>query len=183
MTRQTVRFVSLLFTALAMIPAMAHLLELPNKIRMAAEQYLVVQQIYRGWAFAGIVVVGAFVSTLALTIISRRERPAFAWALMGLLCVAATQVMFWLFTYPVNQATQNWSVLPDNWLALREQWEYSHAASALLNLTAFIAVSALVVNGPAAERDEVTPRSSSRRAWPHAPRAGHVSQSRELPRY
>jgi hypothetical protein len=71
--------------------------------------------------------------------------------------VAATQVMFWLFTYPVNQATQNWSVLLDNWLALREQWEYSHAASALLNLTAFIAVSALVVNGPAAERDEVTP--------------------------
>jgi hypothetical protein len=63
--------------------------------------------------------------------------------------VAATQVVFWLFTYPVNQVTQNWSRLPDSWFSLREQWEYSHAASALLNLMAFLAVSVSVLNSSA----------------------------------
>jgi hypothetical protein len=43
-------FLSLLFAALALAPAMAHLLELPNKINLSREDYLKVQQIYRGWA-------------------------------------------------------------------------------------------------------------------------------------
>ena len=58
------RFASLLFAALALAPAMAHLLELPNKIDLAREDYRTVQQIYRGWALLGFVVVGALLSTL-----------------------------------------------------------------------------------------------------------------------
>jgi hypothetical protein len=52
---KSLRFVSLLFTALALGAAMAHLLELPKKIKLSAEDYLIVQQIYRGWALLGIV--------------------------------------------------------------------------------------------------------------------------------
>ena len=37
-------------------------------------------------------------------------------------------------TYRVTQQTRNWTMLPENWLALREQWEYSHAAGAGLNV-------------------------------------------------
>ena len=58
-------FLSLLFAALALGPALAHLLELPNKIGLPRDEYLVVQQIYRGWALLGIVVFGALGSTLA----------------------------------------------------------------------------------------------------------------------
>jgi hypothetical protein len=54
--------------------------------------------------------------------------------------MAGTQVLFWTFTFPANQQTHNWTVLPENWLALRQQWEYSHAASAGLNLMAFVAL-------------------------------------------
>jgi hypothetical protein len=43
-------FLSLVLVALALAPAMAHLLELPNKITLSREDYLTVQQIYRGWA-------------------------------------------------------------------------------------------------------------------------------------
>jgi hypothetical protein len=43
------RFFSLLFAALALAPALAHLLELPNKIGLSRDNYPVVQQIYRGW--------------------------------------------------------------------------------------------------------------------------------------
>jgi hypothetical protein len=66
-------FFSLLFAALALAPAMAHLLELPNKINLSREDYLTVQQIYRGWALLGFVVAGALLSTLALAITVRHE--------------------------------------------------------------------------------------------------------------
>ena len=52
------RVLSVLFAALALVFTGAHLLELPHKIGMSAADYLTVQQIYRGWQFAGIVVIG-----------------------------------------------------------------------------------------------------------------------------
>lgn len=136
----TARFFSLLFAAVALAPALAHLLELPSKIGLSRDDYLTVQQIYRGWALLGIVVFGALLSTLALTIMVRGRRKAFSLALTAFLCIAGTQVLFWTFTFPANQATSNWTMLPENWMALRTQWEYSHAASAVLNLIALVAL-------------------------------------------
>jgi hypothetical protein len=143
--QRTIYFLSLLFAALALAPAMAHLLELPNKINLSRDDYLIVQQIYRGWNLLGIVVFGALFSTLALTITLRHQRKAFIFALVAFLCIAGTQIVFWIYTYPANQATNNWTTLPENWTALRRQWEYSHATSALLNLLAMISVSASVL--------------------------------------
>jgi len=51
-----------------------------------------------------------------------------------------TQIVFWTFTFPVNQQTSNWTVLPPDRARLRAQWEYSHAASAVLNLIALVAL-------------------------------------------
>jgi hypothetical protein len=135
-----VRFSSLLLAALALAPALAHLLELPNKIGLAREEYLTVQQIYSGWALLGIVAVAALLSTLALAVMTRGRPREFRPALVAFLCIVGTQAVFWTFTYPANQATNNWTVLPDNWMSLRTQWEYSHAASAVLNLVALLAV-------------------------------------------
>ena len=146
------RFASLLFTALALGPAMAHLLELLNKIDLSREEYLTVQQIYSGWALLGIVVFGALISTLLLAIASRRKRGQFIAALVAFLCVAGTQAVFWTFTYPANQETANWTLLPEHWRALRTRWEYSHAASAVLNLAAFIAVCCSVLARPGTSR-------------------------------
>jgi hypothetical protein len=139
------RFIALLFAALALGPALAHLLELPNKIGLSREDYFAVQQIYRGWALLGIVVIGALLSTLALAIAARRRRSEFVPALVAFLCIAGTQAIFWTFTYPANQATANWTLLPEGWQTLRAQWEYSHAASAVLNLAAFVALLAAVL--------------------------------------
>ena len=136
----TARFFSLLFAALALAPALAHLLELPNKIGLSRDDYLTVQQIYRGWSLLGFVVFGALLSTLVLAIMVRRRSREFVFTLVAFLCIAGTQVVFWALTFPVNQQTHNWTVLPENWMALRTQWEYSHAASAVLNLVAMIAL-------------------------------------------
>jgi hypothetical protein len=59
MAIRTVHFLSLLFGALVLGLALAHLLELPNKIALPRDDYLIVQQIYRGWALLGFVVAGA----------------------------------------------------------------------------------------------------------------------------
>jgi ribose/xylose/arabinose/galactoside ABC-type transport system permease subunit len=136
-------FLALFLASLALGPALAHLLELPNKINLSRADYLTVQQIYRGWALLGIVVAGALISTFVLTLLLRKERQPFVFSLIGFLCIIGTQVVFWTYTYPANQVTNNWTMLPDNWEQLRRQWEYSHASSAVLNL---LAVAALIVS-------------------------------------
>jgi hypothetical protein len=137
----TLRFLAVVLTALALVPAGAHLFELPNKIGLDQEPYFIVQGIYRGWALFGIVLLGALVADLALAIGVRRARTPFRLALLAFLLVAATLAIFFTWTYPANQATSNWTVVPENWRALRTQWEYAHATNAVLTFLALCAVT------------------------------------------
>jgi exosortase/archaeosortase len=137
----TFRFLSVLFTAVSMAAAFAHLFELPNKINLPREDYLTVQQIYRGWALLGVVVVGALLSTLVLTVMVRDNSKMFHLTLTATICIALSLVVFFMFTYPANQHTLNWTMLPENWEELRRQWEYSHATGAGLYFVALIALT------------------------------------------
>ena len=69
MATKTLFVLSILFTAVAMAAEFAHVFELPNKIHLSREDYLTVQQLYRGWALLSIAVLGALLSTLMLTIL------------------------------------------------------------------------------------------------------------------
>jgi hypothetical protein len=71
----------------------------------------------------------------------RRQRAPFWLALLAFLLVAATLVIFFTWTYPANQATSNWTAVPENWRELRRQWEYAHAANAVLTFLALWAVT------------------------------------------
>jgi hypothetical protein len=138
MPHDLVSFAAIFFCGLALIPAAAHAMELPNKIHLNREEYLVAQKLYRGWQFVAPVVILALASTAVLLAnASTAGAGAQAAACAALVCVAATQLVFWMFTFPVNRATQNWTQAPAHWEALRRRWEYSHAASAVLNLVAF----------------------------------------------
>ena len=77
MSTKAIYFIAFFFVAVALGPALAHLLELPNKINLARDEYLTVQQNYRGWALLGNVVAGALLSTLALAVMVRKQRKAF----------------------------------------------------------------------------------------------------------
>ena len=134
------RILSVLFTALALIFGGAHLFELPHKIGMSAADYLTVQQIYRGWQFAGIVVVGQIVSIALLAYAVRHSRRVLIPTIIALVCAIGTQIPFWTFNFPANQATNNWATLPVDWETLRQRWEYAHAGSALLNFAALVAL-------------------------------------------
>ena len=135
------QFLAIVLTALALVPAGAHLFELPNKIGLAQEEYFLVQGIYRGWALFGIVLFGALAENLVLTLMVRRRRGAFRLALVAFLLVAATLAVFFTWTYPANQATANWAEVPADWQELRRHWEYAHAANAVLTFLALCAVT------------------------------------------
>lgn len=133
---------ALLLTALCLIPAGAHLFELPNKLALDREAYLTVQGIYRGWALFGLALVAAILADGALALAARRGRPqAYPWALAAVLLMLLDLAVFFAWVYPANQATENWTFAPDDWEALRRQWEYGHAAGAALTAAAFAAVA------------------------------------------
>lgn len=147
------RLGTVLLTALALVPAGAHLLELPNKIGLPREAYLTAQGLYRGWALLGAVWIGALVANLALAVALRRQgRTAWRTALGAGLLLALSLAVFFAWTWPANQATANWTVLPPGWEALRWRWEYSHAANAVLVFLA-LCLSVLSALGTA-ERPE-----------------------------
>ncbi len=132
------QWLALLFTATAIIPAGAHLAELLNKMALDKADYFVVQRIYDGWALFGIVLFGAIFSLLGYTISLIRHSQPYGFAAAALLLVLANLGIFFMWTFPMNKATDNWTVSPDNWETLRSQWEYSHAANALVIFAAFI---------------------------------------------
>lgn len=146
---KVLQFIAILLIAFYFVPAGAHLIELPGKITLEREAYLTVQQIYRGWALAGVPLIGAVLATAGLAVLSRSERLPFLFASASLALLVASLATFFIWIYPVNQATDNWSSTPDDWQALRARWEYAHAVNAMIILGALISsvLSALTWSG------------------------------------
>ena len=140
---KALQFVAMLLTAVAMTASWAHLLALPNKMTLSHDDYLTVQQIFRRWALLGFIVVGAFVATAMLTVLQRGAGTSFYLPLAATLYIVLSFAVFFLFTFPANEATQNWIVLPQQWQALRKHWEYSHATGAVLY---FVALALLTLS-------------------------------------
>jgi len=158
---QTAEIISILLVALAMAPAVAHLLEFPGKRRLTKADYLTVQPIYYpGFTIAGGVgEVGGLISVFAILLLTPRGTPAFWLRLVALLAMLGMQGVFWIFTQPVNkfwlQSTNLGSFGatlfgvgsgtdrprpddPKGWKTMRDRWEYSHIARAGLASLSFL---------------------------------------------
>jgi hypothetical protein len=134
-------FVVQLATALALGGALAHALELPNKIGMSREHYFIVQRAYDGWNRLAYLLAVELSGILAVIWLYRAEPRVWWPATAALAALVAAQAIFWIWTFPANQATNNWTSQPQNWEILRRHWEYSHLAGAafqLLDITALI---------------------------------------------
>lgn len=138
-------FIALLATALALGGALAHALELPAKIGMSSQDYFVAQRLYAGWNRLAYLLAAELAGMIAVIVVYR-DAPRVVWpAVVAIGGLVGAQTVFWLFTFPANQATVNWTVVPDNWDALRRQWEYSHLAGAGFQLLAFLALLVAVL--------------------------------------
>ncbi|MGD9615410.1 MAG: DUF1772 domain-containing protein [Alphaproteobacteria bacterium] len=140
--RDTAFFVALLATSVALGGALAHAFELPNKIGLGRDAYFVVQQIYAGWNRLGFVLLAELAGMIAVIYLYRGEARVLWPAGAALAALIAAQIVFWVWTFPANQATANWTRQPANWEALRAQWEYSHLAGAAFQT---IAMAALIL--------------------------------------
>lgn len=138
MPHDLVSFGAVFFCGLALVPSAAHALELPNKIHLSKDEYFVAQKLYRGWQRVAPIVILALICTgMLVGSAGPAGSPSGAASIIAFLAIAATQGVFWAFTFPANRATQNWTQAPPHWELLRRKWEYSHAASSVLNLVAF----------------------------------------------
>jgi hypothetical protein len=115
---------------------------MPNKIGLAREDYFVVQQIYSGWNKFALVLLVQVVALATAVWLTRRQREVALSIVIALACVVVAQAVFWIWTFPANAATVNWTMQPDDWQKLRRDWEYSHLGGAVLQ---FVGVLSLVV--------------------------------------
>jgi hypothetical protein len=159
-----IQMLSLIFVAVAMVPALAHGLELPGKLRLAKDAYLAVQPIYYpGFTIAGMSEPLALISTVVLAVLTPRGTPDFWLTLVALLGLIGMQAVYWFVTHPVNNFWLKGEKLSGlgsgffslgtedkrdrgsethaaNWTAMRDRWEYSHVARAALAGLSFIAL-------------------------------------------
>lgn len=142
---KAIQFLAVVLTALVLVPSGAHLFELPNKINLAESDYFIVQSIYRGWSMFGIALILALAANLALTMSLRGQGAAAVFALTGFVCLAVTLAVFFAFTFPANEATDNWTTVPADWRDLRWRWELSHAVNAVIVFIGFCSVTLAVM--------------------------------------
>ncbi len=156
MVPRLLHFAAVVLTGVALVPAGAHFFSLPHKMGLTMDQYFLVQGLYRGWALFGAVLVGAIVANAALAAALLRGRQHFALPAAAAALLALTLALFLALVQPANALTDNWTVIPPNWVELRARWEYGHALNAVLTFLAFCAVtfSAVTRPDPSAERRE-----------------------------
>jgi hypothetical protein len=160
---------SVMLVALGMSMALAHALELPGKLRLDKEQYLTVQTIYYpGFTIGGIFgEPGAMLATLALLIFTPFASTAFWLILAAFVGLLIMHGVFWLVTQPVNRvwlehqqlrgasaaffgvgaARESQPIADRNWTVLRDRWEYSYLARAVLAALSLVALVAAVTCG------------------------------------
>lgn len=134
------KLIALALTALILVPSGAHLFEMPAKMALDRDAYFTVQGIYAGWAWFAVPILAAIIANAALFLAERRRDPAAARAaLLSSALIAASLAVFFIWVLPGNQATANWTQMPEDWQVLRRHWEYGHAANALIVFAAFLA--------------------------------------------
>ena len=141
----SVGLLAIMVTALYLVPVGAHFFEMARKISLSPSEYMTVQKIYMGWSFFGIVIFAVLLLTLIHTFMARGTRIASLLSFIAFLCLAATQVIFWMFIYPINVASTNWTVTPSDFEAARQQWGNSRAVNAVLTFVGLAAIAVSVV--------------------------------------
>ena len=153
MNTRALQIAAVLSVAIYLVPLGAHLFEMPAKMQLTPAEYMTVQRIYAGWAWFAILIMAALVLALWHTFLVRGSGAPFVYSLLSFLALAATQALFWMFTYPMNVASRNWTVMPEPFEAARMSWEYSHAANALLTFMALVFLLLGIVRGPGRPRE------------------------------
>ncbi|MGE5646594.1 MAG: hypothetical protein ACM336_12460 [Acidobacteriota bacterium] len=151
------RFVAIYLTALTLSLTFCHLLEMPRKLQYGEALYRAVQHsLYLFFAWVGALAeIGAVASLAVVSALVRKRRTSFYLTVTALICVAAGLAVWFVFVSPANTEMARWNSLPlpANWMEVRRRWEFGHAASAVLDLIGFAALTlSIIVDTPKTAR-------------------------------
>ena len=143
------RFITIISTALSAGMSFAHLLELPPRFFYFDAQFWVAtttKGLYYlfGTVGAGIEV-GSILTAIVLAFLMRGRGSAFYLTSGGAILVTLALALWFIFIAPVNAELATWTPtsFPADWVRYRNQWEYTHAANAVIKI---IALSSLVLS-------------------------------------
>ena len=167
--RDLIHVLSTILAAVAMALALAHALELPGKLRLTRDEYLVVQPIYYpGFTIGGVAEPLGLLSTAMLLVLTPVGSRPFWLGVVALLGLIGMQAVYWIVTHPVNRfwlcdevlgtaGTEFFATDPGgrsgsggdtevtDWTIVRDRWEHSHVARAALGFVSFLALVAALV--------------------------------------
>jgi anthrone oxygenase-like protein len=165
---KTWRFCALILAALSMAMAFCHLLEMPSRLAWDAPLWIantVTGNVFRLFGSVGAAIETlAWIAAMALAILIRHRQPtSFRLTVAGAALLVLAFVVWWAFVFPVNVEMASWTPqqFPSDWAAWGAQWEYAHAARAVLLIGGLSAlVLSVVVETP------VEPVPARRPDWP-----------------
>jgi hypothetical protein len=148
---------ALLLVAVVMGLTLAHALELPGKLRLDKDTYIAVQAIYYpGFTIGGLVgEFGGMLLLFALLFLTPYGTERFWWTAAAFGLLISAHAVYWLVTHPVNNfwvkdvdmagigATffSLFSAKGDDWMQMRNIWEYSHVARACLAMASLASMA------------------------------------------
>lgn len=141
------RRLALLLAFCAALAPLAHVLELPNKLRLDGPLWLGVQQhLYNGWGplIGAPTEVGGLLLSLVLVIASGGRMKLRLFYAASALAYVGMLLCFFLLNDPVNRAVSGWTpgTMPADWARYRLQWETGHALAGLFALVALVTTGA-----------------------------------------
>jgi hypothetical protein len=145
MLLKTWRFFAVMLTALLMSMGFTHLWQLAPRMEAGGPFWFETLRLYRELGPDGPgpwLEVAACVSVALLVPLSRRRGRAFWPTLLAAVLLASSLASWWLLVRPVDLELLSWTAtaLPVDWVRWRDQWEYAHAARALLSAGALAAL-------------------------------------------
>jgi hypothetical protein len=145
---------ALTLAAVEMGLMLAHVFELPGKMRLRRENYLAVQKIYYpGFSYAGLCEPLTIVVTAALLAVAPIGTPVFWLIASALAAAGTTHLLYWTLTAPINKVWLKGQTLSsagqllcaggtatsaEDWTVLRDRWERSHLYRAGTATLAFL---------------------------------------------
>lgn len=155
---QTLQTVTIVLASIGMALSLAHALEYPGKRRLDRDTYLKVQAIYYpGFTIGGIFEPIAMIAAFALLLFTPFGTVSFWLTTAAFASLVLAHAIYWVFTHPVNKVWVKDEKLGEaadrffatgagaaeaDWTALRDRWEWSHVARAVLEM---LSLTALVI--------------------------------------
>lgn len=146
-----VQLTAVALVAIAMAATLGGALSLPARLQLQPSDYLMAQRLGHSALLVGVLGVLALAAAAVHSFLVRETTAAFAWSIVAVCGLAAAQIVFWAVAFPIIAVTQDWTVVPEDFEAVRHQWEYALAAAGALCFGALLAtVRAIEASRPIA---------------------------------